>query len=398
MHIIIYNGEGGPDSEESNLFRQSATMSDGTMTIRRTMYFESDHSLEDAVSVTALPYFPVKSSAHPLHPQYTFTGNAEISPLSARSKIWRADLEYSAARTGGTDVDGKDITSETPPWKLYPDSVNFTFPEVIVPFKIAYDNRGNLTVPVRNTAGDVLNVQRAINNMQMSFTFATQSWNPNSSLNYANTINSSAVTICGVRFPARSALMLPPEANKITVYEDGSSRIKWRYWSVTVNIIYDASGTLLQRSVANLGDRAFFPTLNLSADPVFVENQQVCNIPAAPTASRICCFRMTQKVTSAGGRIAFQQSGNMVFCGWDQYIAARGAYLGAISSLQRRSSNYADFDLQCEQLQKMPLDANGALLGAAIAGFPNYNPNANYHILYFNQYPAKSWSSLGLPK
>lgn len=184
-----------------------------------------------------------------------------------------ADLEYSTTDPNATDEDGGAVTSETKPWKLRPDNIQFTYPEITLPFEESYnakgelrDNRGNPVLPVQNSAGDKIPLERTIRNMQMSFTFATQNWDINNAIIYGNTINSNEITVCGLKIPKNKGLLLPPECSYITVYEDGSNRIKWQYWSVTINIQIEKSGLLLCRQVHDIGDRAKFKELDLSED------------------------------------------------------------------------------------------------------------------------------------
>ena len=397
MHIIKYKGVGGADSEESNLFRTTANISGGEVTISRVMYFESDSSIEDAVDITSLPEFPGMQSAHPLHPQFKYYGNASIEPLSAKSKIWKATLEYttSASNASATDVNGNKVTSDTPPWLLRPENISFTYPEVTVPFKVAYDSKGKLTVPVVNTAGNVLTATKSVFNAQMSFTFATKSWSPENGLKYGNTLNSKSEKICGVKFPANTAMLLPPEATYVTVYQDGSTQIKWEYWNVTVNLLIDISETVFARKLLNIGDRARFRSLSLSGDKLLSRANVNGYAPATDVASQICSFRLTEETSLGNGKYDYHPTGELVFCSWEQYIAVRKLYLDASAKLKDKIST--TYQLQCEQHQSMPLDANGYLLFNAIKGHKDYKTNSEYLQLTFNQYPSKSWSSLDLP-
>lgn len=397
MHIIKYKNVGGADSEESNLFRTTANISSGKVTISRVMYFESDKSIEDAVDITALPEFPAVSSAHPLHPQFKYYGDATIEPLSAQSKIWRATLEYSTTldNANAKDKNGKDVTEDTPPWLLRPDNISFSYPEVTVPFKVAYDSKGKLTVPVVNTAGNILTATKSIFNAQMSFTFATKSWSPENGLKYGNTINAKSEKICGIKFPANTVMLLPPEATFVTVYQDGTTQIKWEYWNVTINLLIDISETVFARKLLNVGDRAKFRSLSLTGDELLSKAGVNGFVPATDVASQICSFRLTKESSLGNGKSDFIPTGDLVFCSWEQYIAARKLYLDASTKLKDKIST--TYQLQCEQHQSMPLNKSGYLLEEAIQGHKKYNSNAEYLQLSFNQYAPKSWNSLDLP-
>jgi hypothetical protein len=399
MHIFKDNGQGGQDSPASNLFRTSANISNGVTTISRVMYFEADNMNEDAVDIASLPEFPMKYAAHPSHPQFKYYGNATIEPFSVQSKKWRATLEYStSSNSSSIDVDGGKVNSETPPWKLKPDNINFTYPELTIPFKMAFDKKGNCKIPVVNTAGDALTATRSVYHAKLSFTFATQNWDINDALTYSNSINSDSTTICGIKFQKNTALLLPPEATYVTVYQDGSDKIKWQYWNVSVNIMIDISKNIFVRKLLNIGDRAKFKSLDLSKDDLFTDAHITTTFPPTNIASQICSFRLTKRVDQGSGKTGYEPLGDLVFCSWEQYLAIRRAYINASLSSKLKDRITGIYQLQCEQQSQMPLDKDGFLLTSAIQGHPDYDPMAEYLERNFNQYPSKSWSKLNLPK
>lgn len=403
MHIFKYKGQGGANHDESMFTRMSANVTNGLATITRRMYFEADSGSEDAIDIMVLDEFPAKYAAHPKHPAYKFYGNANIQPLSERSSYWMADLEYSATDPNATDMDGEAVTSETKPWRLRPDNISFTYPEVIIPFEEGYDAKGRLRdekgrvlCPVRNAAGDPLLAETSVRNLQMSFTFATRQWDINNMLDFGNTINSHEITVCGLKIPACNALLLPPECSYIKVYHDNSSRVKWEYWSVNINIIIDRSARLLVRKMLNVGFRARFKELDLSQDELLKDagfsNKK---IQGSSISSQICRFRLARKVNNS-----YYPGGNIVFCSWDQYLEAKDIYKSACDTLNKKNKSLKlEYDLQCEQDNvKMPLDENGYLLTKAIPGTADYDPSEKYQELYFREYPVISWKSLDLPE
>lgn len=400
MHILKDNGQGGQENPASNLFRTSANISGGVTTISRVMYFESDNMNEDAVDITSLPEFPVKYAAHPLHPQFKYYGNATIEPFGSQSKKWRATLEYSTSSTSSssTDADGNKINSETPPWKLKPDNITFTYPEITIPFKMAFNKKGNCNIPVVNTAGDALTATRSVYHTKLSFSFATQNWNTNDALTYSNSINSNSTTICGIKFPKNTALLLPPEATYVTVYQDGSDKIKWQYWNVSVNIMIDMSKNIFVRKLLNIGDRAKFTSLYLEKDDLLSDANIHTVFPPTNVASQICSFRLTKRVDQGNGKIGYEPLGDLVFCSWEQYLAIRRAYINASLSPKLKDKITGIYQLQCEQQSQMPLNKGGYLLTSAIMGHPDYNPETEYLEREFDQYPSKSWNKLNLPK
>lgn len=375
----------------SNLYRSTAQITDGKATFERTMYFESTKSGEDAVDVMSVKGFPQKYSAHPNKPNYTYYGNGTVEPIDSEGKYWKAVLQYSTnnPNSSGTSISGKPVTADTPPWDLKPDNISFTYPETTIPFELAYDKNGELTVPVRNTAGDKIPATRSACNVQMSFTFATKSWNINNAMTYGNTINATAIKVCGFSLPAEFGLLRPPEASYITVYEDGSNVVKWQYWSVTVTILFDYQNNLLKRKFLNVGDRARFLFLSLSDDPLVKRADVSRYISSSSTPSQICRFNKTQE-QRIGGKLYFYPGGETVFCSWQQYVEARQRYIAASSILMSKGEMDSIYELQCEQEKQMPLSPNGYLDEDAVK-------NGRYNTVSFIQYPAKSWKKLNLP-
>ena len=419
MKIFRYNGQGGADHDESNFTRTEATVTNGLATITRRMYFEADSEVEDSIDVMALPEFPTRYSAHPKHPAYKYYGNANIKPISEHSRRWVAELEYSTTDPNATDEDGRTVTSETKPWKLRPDNIQFTYPEIVLPFEVSYnstgklyDKNGDAILPVKNSAGDKIQAERSVRNVQMSFTFATQNWNVNNAVNFGNSINSKEITVCGLEIPAYRGLLLPPECSYITVYEDNSTKVKWRYWSVSVNIQIDTTGLLLYRRLLDIGDRAKFKELDLSADPMLQAAKQIDSrfsnfkIPATAKPSQICHFRLRQLLYTASdkGKVThylFSPTGKLVFCSWEQFIAVRQLYIAASYILMNTKIPLIDgiYDVQCEQDTQMPLDGQGGLFETVCnPDMPGYKPDTPYKALVFREYPALSWSSMNLPK
>jgi hypothetical protein len=384
MHIL---NNKNADSSESNLYRGSARITNGDVVIERVMYFERDSANEDGATITSLAVFPQKNSAHPLHPNFKYYGNATVEPIDSEGRYWRAVLEYSTSNPNAKDVDGKDVTSETAPWKLLPDNISFTYPETTLPFEFAYDSKGKLSIPVRNTAGDVIPATMSARNAQLSFTFNTQKWSPDEAIEYGNTINSQSIKVCGYKVKKYCGLLYPPEANYITVYQDGTNTVKWQYWSVNVTILFDLYGNTFNRIFLNVGNRAKFPDLSLSGDALLSDAGVGTNFAATPKASQICSFRKTIK-SSSGGKNFYLPLGDQVFCSWEQYIVVRQAYLDASALLGDRIAS--TYELQCEQEQSMPLNGSGYLDYQAIE-------TGKYGELWFQAYPEKSWNSLNLP-
>lgn len=402
MKIFSYKGTGGATSDESQFTRLSASVNNGEATIHRYLFFEAESPNEDAADILGLAIFPQKNSAHPLHPSFKYHGNAQISPVDKSKKYWVADLEYSTSEPNAKDADGNKVTQDTKPWKLKPTDIDFFYPENTVAFTAAYnsngkkyDNDGNVLVPVVNSAGDPFAAETSVRDLQVSFTFASQNWNPGEAMQYANSINSKEIKVVGITIPAFCGLLMPPKCSYITVYKENSTSIKWQYWSVTANILINYSGTRMTRRFMDVGDRARFAAINLYGDKMLsdagVSNQ---TLAATPVASQICHFRLTKKIGDE-----YIPAGKLIFCSWDQYLQARWIYQDASQKLMKNKKISSIYDLQCEQDTQMPLASDGSLLLGAIQGTDENKTNPKqYRTKAFREFTQKDWKGLNLPK
>jgi hypothetical protein len=398
MHIFKYNEQGGVDSDESTFTRLSASVSDGNATITRRIYFVADSRNEDAADVMALECFPKKYSAHPRHPAYKYYGNASIQPLSDSSMTWYADLEYTAENTNSVDMNGNEVTKDTPPWELFPDNYNISYPEVTIPFTAAYDENGNIydrdgktLIPVQNSAGSPLKVETVRFNFKMSFQFAVKKWDLSNSFNFGNTINARSERICGIVFPAGKALMLPIEATPVTVFEEDTNKLKWEYWNINVTILADPTEQSLAKYIPDVGHKAKFKSFVFKDDLI----EKGVNLPETKIPSQICRIRKTKKETF-GVKNYFFPTGDIVFLSWEQYLLLRKTYIEESKKLVEAQKMDSLYELQCEQEKDIPLK-NGYVYTEAIDGHPDYK-GEKFNILKFRCYPYKNWQKLNLPK
>lgn len=404
-----------PDDPSQTFRHSGSTMQDGVVKIVKTFYFkvpdgENPRDYSD-IDVYNHLNFPQMMSAFSDDARYKFYGNAQIAKQSADSRYFRAECEYSTRNPHATDSDGGEVNSDTPPWKLRPDNIRFTHPEIVVPFTAAYNSTGelyedsgkkdslgnviyNAVNPVVNSAGDIIPADTAKKFLQMSFTYATRTWSMNNLLNFGNSINVDEIKVCGLPIPAGKALLLTPEVDYITVYHDNSNRIKWEYWSVNITIQIDTSDLLLTRKMLNIGNRAFFAEIKLQDDLLTKEEL----LPGTDTLpSQICMFRKAKKTvyefavewndngdpTKTKKKTVYFPTGEKVFCSWAQYLAAREMYL---------KKSGGEYDCQCEQLTDMPLTETGHLDMEAI------EQKKPYETLSFREFPSRSWSSLNIPR
>lgn len=373
--------------DSNTITRLGASIQDGVTTIHRRLYFIADDVSEDATDIVNLKWFPQKGSAYHRDSSFTFTGNATIEPLSERSKYWMVDLEYSKNSTGGGGGGG-DIE----PWKLPPENLSFTYPELTMPFRRAYDSKGESTVPVLNSAGDVIIANHNIRNMQMSFTFNKKKVENDVFEDYCGTTNKSTITICGTKIPAERGVLLGLEYNLMNTYDD-KGKLKWQYWRITCTILLDVAKAVIKREFLNTGNRAFFNGLNLSdCNLLSKAKAKNSNTPTsfAGTPSKpkkpdtVVSLRLP--VVSSDNKNVFQ-TGKKIFCSYDQFIAMQQAFTQAAKDIGIQTPFYAQF----EQESNVPLTKTGYVNEEAYE-------NKKYVTIIYRQYPVKNWSGLDLPK
>lgn len=390
------------DDDDSIRLNSGSTMQDGVITITKKLYFrvppgENPRQYND-LDVYAHPLFPQKYSALSQDARYKFYGNASISHERDDSKFFIAELEYSTSSSSANsqDEDGEKVTPDTPPWKILPDNISFSYPERQVPFQAAYNSSGQrynaagqVLIPVQNSAGTPFVAQTTERDMEMSFTFATKNWNYNNAITYGNTINASEIEICGIKIPARRGLLRPPECEFITTYDEATGLKKWDYWNVKVSILITFSSDGFAKRVLNVGDEAYFKDLVYKDVTLYGTNGK---------RSRICAFRKYQEVIldEQKDTYTFYQTGDIVYGSYDQFLAFRQMIISESIALQtdKEEKDYykgGTLDPQCEQLSQMPLTPDGYLDTDAIT-------SKQYGSLSFLEYPTKSWKSLNFPK
>ena len=389
------------DDDDSIRLNSGSSMQDGIITINKKIYFrvpdgENPRQYSD-LDVYSHPLFPQRYSALSQDARFKFQGNASITHERDDSKYFIAELEYSTSTSVNFPTSNDQaVDANTPPWKLLPDNITFSYPERQVPFQAAYDYSGNryfssglALLPVQNSAGTPFVAQTTERDMELSFTFAAKKWNINNSLYYGNTINASEIEICGVTIPARRGLLRPPECEFVTTYEESSGKKKWEYWNVRVSILITFSNTGFAKRVLDVGDECYWNDIQYK-DAVLDIGFTLRG--STTKRSRICSFRKYKEFKRSDGKYSYFPVGDIVYCSWDQFIAFREAIISESVYMKATEKKYTGeiLDPQCEQLSQMPLDGFGFLDENAIR-------TKQYNTLSFLEYPTKSWKSLNFP-
>lgn len=396
-----------PESADEYRLNSGSSMRNGVVTIRKKLFFrvpDGANPLDYSdIDVYSHPNFPRKNSVLSCDPRYRFTGDASIEHPE-RGKYFTVSLDYSTEDPNATDSEGESVSSDTPPWKLRPTNINFSYPETTVAFDAAYNASGKLyeesvgklsdgtpvlkaVCPVQNSAFDKISATRAVRDLQISFTFATRDWSIEDALACANSINLKSVTVCGIPIAAGNALLLPPECEYITTYEDNSTTVKWQYWSVNVVIRVNLSGILLKRKFMNTGNRAFFPDDMYYDDIIFA-------LPIkAEGPSPI--FRIRKAVKSAAvnakGETYYLPTGLVDYVGYQQMLAIRAEWLA-----KTNGTNIAKYDIMPEECPNMPLISAGPQKGQV--DVPAVDGSKPYDVLSFREFPYRDWGVLNLPE
>lgn len=145
---------------------------------------------------------------------------------------WMIEVGYekyggTAAQNGGTD-----------PWDL-PAKVKFSGNIINRAMKCAYDQdndtRAEPTVPIVNSAGDVFvdPVMKDIHNLVITITRAERNFDPDTILDFVDTINEAEITVGGKTIPKWCGLMKDITADPEWTQEDE------QYYNVTYTIEVD---------------------------------------------------------------------------------------------------------------------------------------------------------------
>ena len=149
-----------------------------------------------------------------------------------------------------------DDDKASAPWNLAPFNTSNNAVEQEIPFKLAYNDKNKLCIPVVNSAGDPIDATTREVIRQISFSFYAQEYDEDNIEEYSNSINRSAQRILGHRYPAGTLFLMPFTVTDLVTYEDDGYTVKWKYCQVDMCIRYRAEGW--KRLLLNVGNRARF--------------------------------------------------------------------------------------------------------------------------------------------
>lgn len=191
--------------------------------------------LEDIVSSGIVP---AVFSAHPTIPSAILT-DYDGSPIGDNNKF-EVTATYQITDSGTDD--------NTLPWDRTPFNVKGGATAYQEYLGLAYDNKGELTVPVLNSAGDMFaNVPpNVFYRPWVSFSYNLKSFNPDWVDDFSGTINKDAIAVVGANIKALQARILEIGYSYI---ENASNP----YWQIDMKIEKSGRGDSFITRILNAG-------------------------------------------------------------------------------------------------------------------------------------------------
>ena len=149
-----------------------------------------------------------------------------------------------------------DDDEASAPWNLAPFNIVTNAVEQEIPFKMAYNSKNELCIPVVNSAGDPIEATTSKLIPQHSFSFYARSYDIGNIIEYSNSICKTSQRILGQRYPAGTLFLMPFNVSALATYEDDGYTEKWKYYQVDMTIRYNSEGW--NRDLLNVGNRARF--------------------------------------------------------------------------------------------------------------------------------------------
>lgn len=384
----------------------SATMQDGRATIVKIYNFKlSSYAVSQGIQpcqvcpdeVMKAEGFPVKYSLLSAGSRYKYYGNGTIEHPDQDLPYWQYRAEYTIqnSSSGSLNSDGRADDENTPPWKRRPTNVSISFPEVVVPFRMAYNSKNNrfntesdgsvvTLVPVVNTAGDIIEAETKRHYVQLSFTYCLNptDFNIHSFIANVNSINQKVETVCGLKFPARSCLIASLDPQYHDEQTDGSGRKSWKWWEISAVLQYDPSGDEFEQRLLNIGNRARWPKRYSVSAAGEVSWGSLSDLEPVPMP--IYHWR-TFHSTDHG------QNGASEYIQFGHYTAMMAAKAAFDRKFRGRGWTFAyDEDSQ------MPLAKNGTLDTGVLN--PSSSRYQKYRTLGFQEHKRKDWAGMKFPK
>lgn len=149
------------------------------------------------------------------------------------------------------DVDGNELTEETPPWLYRLENWRCSSASEEVAATAIFPENSNVAVPFVNSAGVALQATTTRGLLETSFEYNVESLDISALTNYVGCVNASPIVVAGITFAARTLKIESLDASEEVSYlTDGS--VKWRYVKVSVKLLGDPGSW--NRDFLNVGN------------------------------------------------------------------------------------------------------------------------------------------------
>lgn len=243
---------------ESNFRLETTTFTSGgsmdengrCQIVKRFLYNIIDNSEENRRRATLdlEKLVPVKGSCMADDARYTLK-SATWNCLDWRNQSTKFYIDATYRRVSDDD-------EASAPWNLAPFNISTSAVEQEIPFRLAYNSKNKLCVPVVNSAGDPIDATTREILDQFTFSFYAETYDTEKVHEYSNSVNKTAERILGQKYPAGTLFLMPFTVSPMLTYEDDGYTEKWKYFQVTMTIRYRAEGW--ERVLLDIGNRARF--------------------------------------------------------------------------------------------------------------------------------------------
>lgn len=353
----------------------------------------------EALAFEGLPKIGDTITSDTMDSIFYYSGNGTLVHPDEDSRFWQYRAEYSSSKQG---VASSSRRTELP-WKQKPTNISITFPEIVKPFKLAYDYKnkiyedsgasftetkteiiGEATQIVSNTAGDPFDAKTKRNIVQLHFTYniKPRDFDINELLLLQNSVNSRDTKIIGLNIEAGTGCILSISP----VYHDESlgenSKRKYQWWEITVDIQIDKVEKRFGQKFLNTGNRAKFPSPKSFE---VTQNGVVRYLEDAKNHLSDTAQQIYQWFSFDGTSGQAWQSAKMQFGNKHMLAMAKKQY-----DIYKKQTSDTLPEFTYEASQNIPLDKHGMIDTNAIE-------DKEYKVLFFGEYPTRNWNLMDFP-
>jgi len=226
--------------EEKYATRKGNRDREGYSTYSRNFTVTADSVLNekealDAVDTTTAAAVPKPQEKHPGDPRAVVVGVS--ASTEDTNKIWQIEVNYEVIKGEGPH-DTEDETEDPCDKRPVVRFGSAPYQKIVTKAYQVGDEYGIPTQPIQNSAGDPFDppIQEEINRPVIHCEYNVRKFSPALKLMLEGSINQEAVTVAGIRIPARKARISLLEANPL--YDDYDNL----YWQMTIELELNGEG------------------------------------------------------------------------------------------------------------------------------------------------------------